>query len=101
MVENAYWLRLKARAFENFKVNGRLDARELSEVINIGCENGHFDDHEKADLTRIIASTTRADLNDHMWAKVADLIHKFELETDKDAVIADLPDDDDLLEAPA
>jgi|GEM_PF-3575177 len=32
-------------------------------------------------------------------AKVADLIHKFELEGDRDAVIAELPED--VLEVPA
>jgi len=92
MVENRDWERLKARAFGSFKVNGRLDAQELSQIINIGCENGHFHDHEKADLINIISNTTRADLDDHMWAKVAELINKFDLEDDKDAVIEDLED---------
>lgn len=92
MVEIRDWERLKAQAFESFKTSGRLDARQLSEIINVGCDNGHFHDHEKADLINIISNTTRADLDDHMWAKVADLIHKFELEDDKDAVIEDLED---------
>jgi len=90
MVENRDWEHLKVRAFESFKVNGRLDSRELSQIINKGCDNGHFHDHEKADLINIISNTTRADLDDHMWAKVAELIHKFELEGDKDAVIEEL-----------
>ena len=98
MVENPDWQRLKKHAFESFRANGYLGARELKEIINCGCDNCHFDDREKADLIKIISSTTRADLSDDMWAKVADLIHKFELEDDKDAVIADMPDEDDLLD---
>lgn len=93
MIENRDWERLKAHAFESFKTHGHLDARELTEIINNGCDNCHFDDLEKANLIRIISSTTRADLNDHMWAKVADLINKFELEDDRDAVIEELPDE--------
>ena len=93
MVENPDWERLKARAFDKFKSSGRLEAQELSEIITIGCDNGHFHDHEKADLINIISSTTRADLNDYMWAKVAELIHKFELEDDKDAVIEELQEE--------
>jgi len=97
MVEKGDWGRLKAHAFENFKANGRLDSGELTEIINIGCENGHFHDYEKADLINIISTTTRADLDVHMWAKVADLINKFELESDRDAVIEGLPEEPNFI----
>lgn len=95
MIETPDWVLMKRHAFEGFKSNGRLEVDELEQIIKIGGEDGHFDDQEKAILINIIANTTRADLNDHMWARVAELIHKFELEDDRDAVIEDLEDEPD------
>lgn len=95
MIETPSWELMKQHAFESFKTNGRLDAHELEQIINIGCEDGYFDDQEKSTLINIISNTTRADLDDNMWAKVADLITIFELEDDKDAVIEALPDEPD------
>lgn len=95
MVETLGWELMKQHAFESFKSDGRLEAFELEQIINIGCQDGHFDDQERSTLINIISNTTRADLNDDMWAKVADLIHKFELEDDRDAVIEVLLDEPD------
>jgi hypothetical protein len=93
MIENPDWVLMKQHAFESFKSNGLLEAHELEQIINIGCEDGQFDDQEKSVLINIISNTTRADLNDEMWARVAELIHKFELEDDKEAVIEVLRDE--------
>ena len=93
MIENPDWVLMKQHAFESFISNGRLEAHELEQIINIGCDDGQFDDQEKSVLINIISNTTRADLNDEMWARVAELIHKFELEDDKEAVIEVLPDE--------
>jgi hypothetical protein len=95
MIETPSWELMKQHAFESFKSNGCLETHELEQIIKIGCEDGQFDDHEKSTLINIISNTTRADLNDDMWAKVADMIHKFELEDDRDAVIEVLLDEPD------
>lgn len=45
-------------------------------------------------LVNIISNLTRAEINGAMWAKIDELIHKFELEHDSDAKIEHLDDDD-------
>jgi hypothetical protein len=59
----------------------------------MGCSDGNFDEQEKTVLVNIISNMTRADLNDAMWAMVAELIHKFELEHDSEATIEKLEDE--------
>ena len=93
MDDNSDWAHMKQRVFEAFKAKGKLDVHELEQIIETGCGNGEFDEHEKAILINIISTMTRADLDDAMWAKVAELIHKFELEDDSDASIENLEDD--------
>lgn len=97
MLENSKWERMKHHAFEAFAKNGKLEVHELEQIIEIGCDNGEFDDKEKAVLINIISNMTRADLNDAMWAKVAELIHKFDLEHDSEATIEKLEDEDELI----
>jgi len=83
---------MKQHAFEAFQANGKLDVHELEQIVEMGCSNGNFDDQEKIVLINIISNLTRADLNDAMWAKVAELIHKFELD-DSEATIEKLEDE--------
>jgi hypothetical protein len=90
MTDNSNWKQMKHHAFDAFASDGKLEVHELETIINIGCENGEFDEKEKTVLINIISNMTRADLDDSMWAKVAELIHKFELEHDADATIEDL-----------
>lgn len=85
---------MKQHAFEAFKNKGRLDVHELEEIIQLGSANGDFDEHEKTVLINIISNLTRADLTNAMWAKVAELIHKFELEHDSEASIEKLEDEE-------
>jgi len=84
---------MKQHAFEAFKADGKLDVHELEKIVKMGCSDGSFDEQEKAVLINIISNMTRADLNDAMWAMVAELIHKFELEHDSDATIEKLEDE--------
>ena len=90
MDDNPNWKRMKEHAFEAFKAKGRLEVHELEQIIKIGCSNGQFDQNEKTVLINIISNMTRADLDDAMWEKVAELIQKFELEHDTEASIEDL-----------
>lgn len=83
---------MKQHAFEAFQANGKLDVHELEQIVEMGCSNGNFDDQEKIVLINIISNLTRADLHDAMWAKVAELIHKFELD-DSEATIEKLEDE--------
>lgn len=94
MDDNSDWESVKQHAIEAFKANGRLDVRELEQIVEIGCRDGEFDQHEKTVLINIISNLTRADLDDAMWVKVDELIHKLELEHDSDASIEKLEDED-------
>ncbi len=94
MDDNSDWESMKQHAIAAFKANGRLDVRELEQIVEIGCGDGAFDQHEKTVLINIISNLTRADLDDAMWVKVDELIHKLELEHDSDASIEKLEDED-------
>ena len=65
----------------------------LEKIVNIGVADGEFDEQEKAVLVNIISNLTRADMNDAMWLKVDELIHKFDLHDDSEAFIEHLDDD--------
>jgi len=93
VVDNSNWQQMKQHAFEAFKADGKLDVHELEKIVKMGCSDGNFDEQEKAVLINIISNMTRADLNDAMWAMVAELIHKFELEHDSGATIEKLEDE--------
>jgi hypothetical protein len=95
MVNKSSWQEMKRRAFEAFISDGRMDPQELQQIVEIGCEDGNFDEQEKAVLINIISNLTRVDLTDDMWAKVDELIHKFELGHDSEASIEHLDDEND------
>ena len=92
MVIESNWQKMKQHAFEAFVRDGRMSVHELEKIVDIGCADGDFDEHEKVVLINIISNLTRADMNDAMWAKVDELIHKFELEHDREASIESLDD---------
>ena len=96
MINSSDWQEMKRKAFEAFANDGRMDVAELEQIVQIGCADGEFDEQEKAVLINIISSLTRADMNDAMWAKVDELIQKFELEQDKEASIEDIDDEQDI-----
>jgi hypothetical protein len=93
VADSSNWQHMKQHAFEAFKADGRMDVHELEQIVRMGCSDGNFDEQEKTVLVNIISNMTRADLNDAMWAMVAELIHKFELEHDSDATIEKLADE--------
>jgi hypothetical protein len=96
MINSSDWQEMKQKAFESFANDGRMDVAELEQIVQIGCADGEFDEQEKAVLINVISSLTRADMNDTMWAKVDELIQKFELEEDKEASIEDIDDEQDI-----
>jgi len=96
MVIKSNWQKMKQHAFEAFNRDGRMSVHELEKIVDLGCADGSFDDQEKIVLINIISSLTRADMSDAMWAKVDELIHKFELDHDKEASIERLDDEHDL-----
>jgi len=95
MVDDSTWKEMKQHAFEAYARDGRMDVRVLEQMVEMGCANGGFDDHERSVMINVIASLTRADMNDAMWAKVDELIHKFELAHDSDASIEHIAEDHD------
>ena len=94
MVMESNWQRMQARAFEALNRDGGLSVEELEEIVDVACADGVFDDQEKAVLIEIISSLTSADMSDAMWAKVDELIRKYDL-TDSEATIEDLNDEVD------
>ncbi len=98
MVNKSDWQSMKQHAFEAFTRDGKMSVSELEQIVQIGCDDGDFDEDEKAVLINIIFNLTRADLNDAMWAKVDELIHKFGLLDDSEASIEQLDDDPDQQE---
>jgi hypothetical protein len=93
VADSSNWQHMKQHAFEAFKANGRMDVHDLEQIVEMGCSDGQFDEPEKIVLINIISNMTRADLNDAMWAMVAELIHKFELDHDSEATIEKLEDE--------
>ena len=93
MVSKSDWQEMKRHAFEAFSNDGRMSVLELEKIVDIGCADGSFDEHEKVVLINIISNLTRADFNDAMWKKVDELINKFELHHDSDASIEHLDDE--------
>lgn len=87
MVDDTTWKDMKQHAFEAYAKEGRMDVHDLEKIVEVGCADGGFDDNEKAVLINIIANLTRADMSDAMWAKVAELIHQFDLGHDDDATM--------------
>lgn len=95
MVTESNWKEMKQHAFEAYRRDGRLHVQELEKIVDIGCADGSFDEDEKVVLINIISSLTRADMTDAMWAKVDELIRKFELAYDSGASIEHLEDEED------
>jgi len=95
MANNADWKEMKRHAFEVFRNDGRLSVDELESLVEIGCSDGEFDEPEKIQLINIISNLTRADINDEMWAKIDELIHRFALDHDSEAKIEPLDDDEE------
>ena len=94
MVMESNWQRMQARAFEALNRDGGLSVGELDEIVDLAFADGELDDQEKAVLIEIISSLTGADMSDAMWARVDELIRKYDL-TDSEATIEDLDDDTD------
>ena len=95
MVVKSNWQEMKQHAFEVFTSEGRMNAQDLEKIVEIGCSDGNFDEHEKTVLINVISNLTRADLTDDMWAKVDELINKFELGHDDEASIEHLDEPDE------
>jgi hypothetical protein len=95
MVVKSNWQEMKQHAFEVFTSEGRMNVQDLEQIVEIGCSDGNFDEHEKTVLINIISNLTRADLTDDMWAKIDELIHKFGLGHDSEASIEHLDDEPD------
>jgi hypothetical protein len=93
MVVESNWQEMKQQAFEAYRRDGRMSVRALEEIVDIGCSDGKFDEDEKVVLINIISNLTRADMCDAMWAKIDELIHKFELAHDTEASIEHLDDE--------
>ena len=94
MAMESNWQEMQVHAFEVVSREGRISVQELEKIVEIAHADGAFDDQEKAVLIEIISSLTGADMSDAMWAKVDELINKYEL-NDNEATIEDLDDEVD------
>ena len=96
MIDTSDWKAMKQQAFDAFATDGRMSVHELEQIVNIALADGEFDTKEREVLINIISSLTRADMNDAMWLKVDELIHKFDLRDDSEAFIEHLDDEGDF-----
>ena len=96
MLSTSDWKEMKRHAFDAYARDGKMSVNELEEIVNIGVADGEFDENEKAVLINIISNLTRAEMNDAMWLKVDELIHKFDLHGDSEAFIEHLDDENDI-----
>jgi hypothetical protein len=94
MVDKSDWKQMKQLAFDAFKRDGIMSVAVLEQIVDIALEDGEFDDHEKDVLIEIISNLTGDEMNDAMWLKVDELIHKFDLHGDSEAFIEHLDDDE-------
>ena len=85
---------MKRHAFDAYARDGKIGVYELERIVNIGVADGEFDEQEKEVLINVISNLTRAEMNDAMWLKVDELIHKFDLHGDSEAFIEHLDDED-------
>jgi len=93
MVIESNWQKMKAHAVEAISRDGGMSVAELEKVVDIGCSDGELDKYEKVVLINIISNLTRADMCDAMWAKVEELIERFDLHLDSEATIEHLDDE--------
>lgn len=93
MVNQSDWELMKQHAFDAFKRDGMMSVAELERIVDIALEDGEFDDQEKEVLINIISNLTGEEMNDAMWLKVDELIHKFDLHGDSEAFIEHLDED--------
>lgn len=96
MGESSTWREMKNYAFEAFKRDGRISVSELEKIVDIGCTDGDFDEQEKAVLIDIITNLTGAEISNAMWIKIDELIHKFDLHFDSEAVIEHLDEEEEI-----
>ena len=94
MAQQSDWQIMKKHAFDTFAREGRMTPSTLEQLVTIGCADGNFDEQEKAVLINVITNLTRADMDDAMWLKVDELIHKFDLHDDSEAFVEPLDDDE-------
>ena len=93
MSNNSGWQDMKRQAFLAFARDCKMSVGALEQLVMTGCTDGEFDEQEKAVLVNVISNLTRADMNDEMWAKVDELIQRFELGDDSEASIEYLDDE--------
>lgn len=93
MVMESNWRKMKARAFEAYSRDGGISVQDLDEIVAIACADGDLDDQERAVLINIISNLTSADMSDAMWAKVEELVDRFDLGHDSKATIENLDDE--------
>jgi hypothetical protein len=95
MVIESNWQKMKAHAFDVISRDGGMSVAELEKVVDIGYADGELDKYEKVVLINVISNLTRVDMNDAMWAKVEELIERFDLQLDSEATIENLDDEDE------
>lgn len=95
MVIESNWQKMKAHASNAISRDGGMSVAELEKVVDIGYADGELDKYEKVVLINVISNLTRVDMNDAMWAKVEELIERFDLQLDSEATIENLDDEDE------
>lgn len=77
MSENRDYLEMSFQSINCFADDGKLDANELDNILNIALKDGVVDNNEKRVLANIISRLTPAELNPEMLVKIDEIKQKY------------------------
>ena len=73
MAESRDYLEMSFRSIECFSNDGKLDARELGEILTIAEKDGEIDQNEIRVLRNIISHIKPHEIDDAMKSKLAEI----------------------------
>lgn len=68
------------RSIAAFSDDGRLSVDELDHILAAGLQDGILDEEERQVVFKVISKLTAADFSPELWARVEQLIRKYELD---------------------
>lgn len=76
MAESRDYLEMSFRSIECFSNDGKLDAKELGEILTIAEKDGEIDQNEIRVLRKIVAHIKPHEVDDAMKAKLTEISEK-------------------------
>jgi len=69
-----------SRSIAAFSDDGKLSVDELDHILQAGIQDGLLDAEERAVLKKTISKLTHSDFTPELWARVEQLVKRFELD---------------------